>query len=246
MRAVNASGLLQAWEDASEQTAPERALRLVAAGLETTAPLAELARWSVRRRDAALFDLRTRVFGRFAEGLVPCPACDEPLELRLDLTRLRPAPTADDEAPRSTRAGELAFTYRLPNTDDLILASAETDEARARERLLQCCLVSVTLGSAELAPSSLEAGVAERIAARLAEEHADLDTTLTLDCPGCGRTAEVPFAIDTFLWREVDAWAKRTLQEVHALAREYGWSEHEILGLSARRRRLYIELAGRT
>ena len=48
---------------------------------------------------------------------------------------------------------------------------------------------------------------------------------LAIECPACGRAADVPFAIATFLWREVDAWARRTLREVHALARAYGWSE---------------------
>jgi len=45
-----------------------------------------------------------------------------------------------------------------------------------------------------------------------------------------------------YLWNEIDAWAYRTLQEVHTLAKAYGWSEEEILRLSAWRRHFYISL----
>ena len=42
--------------------------------------------------------------------------------------------------------------------------------------------------------------------------------------------------------QEIHAWAKRTLREVHTLASAYGWSEREILSMSAVRRALYLEM----
>ena len=65
---------------------------------------------------------------------------------------------------------------------------------------------------------------------------------LALTCPACAHGSERPFDVVAYLWIEVDAWARRTLAEVHALAAAYGWSEREILALSARRRQLYLEL----
>ena len=43
-----------------------------------------------------------------------------------------------------------------------------------------------------------------------------------------------------YLWDEIDARARRLLDEVHALARTYCWSEEQILALSETRRRAYL------
>ena len=245
MPAADAAGLLQAWEDASPLPMPERALRLAAVANEKT-PLDDVTHWTVRRRDAALFDVRLRHFGRFADGLVPCPHCGEPLEMRLDLLQLRCAPHADDEQPRQLQVGDVAITWRLPTAADLVVAAAEDDELLARASLLACCVASATRGGDKLDVHHVlayEPAVGERVADAIAAEHGDVPTSLAIECPACGRDADVPFAIETFLWREVDAWARRTLQEVHALARAYGWSERDILALSPARRRLYLEMA---
>jgi hypothetical protein len=50
------------------------------------------------------------------------------------------------------------------------------------------------------------------------------------------------FDVAEFLWREIDAWAKRVLEEVHTLASAYGWAQGEILSLSAARRRRYVSM----
>jgi hypothetical protein len=39
-------------------------------------------------------------------------------------------------------------------------------------------------------------------------------------------------------------WVRRLLREVHTLALAYGWREADILNMSARRRRFYLEMAG--
>ena len=39
------------------------------------------------------------------------------------------------------------------------------------------------------------------------------------------------------------AWARRTLRDVHVLARAYGWREADVLALSPTRRQIYVELS---
>ena len=242
---ADAAGLLQAWEDASPLPMQERALRLAAVANEQT-PLDAVTHWTVRRRDAALFDVRLQHFGRFADGLVPCPHCGEPLEMRLDLLQLRCAVPADDEQPRQMQVGDVAITWRLPTAADLVVVAAEDDDRRARATLIACCVSSARRGSDALDVRDVlahDSAIGERLADAIAVEHADVPSSLGIECPACGETADVPFAIESFLWREVDAWARRTLREVHTLARAYGWSERDILALSPSRRRLYLELA---
>ena len=65
---------------------------------------------------------------------------------------------------------------------------------------------------------------------------------LVFSCQGCARRWEMLFDIAHFFWNEIAAEARRLLREIDALARAYGWSEREILSLSARRRQSYLEL----
>jgi len=63
-----------------------------------------------------------------------------------------------------------------------------------------------------------------------------------LSCPKCSHEWEMSFDICSYLWREVDNLAKRALREVAMLAAAFGWSESDILRMSPRRRRLYLEM----
>ena len=245
MPLADAAGLLQAWEDASPLPMQQRALRLAAVASNQTL-LDDVTHWTIRRRDAALFDVRLQHFGRFADGLVSCPHCSEPLEMRLDLLQLRCAAPDDDEQLRQLQVGDLTITWRLPTAADVMVAAAEGEEHGARARLLACCVSAAKRGTDALDVGEVLAhdpAVGQQVAGAIAVEYEDVPTSLDIECPACGRAADVPFSIETFLWREVDTWARRTLQEVHTLAQAYGWSEGEILALSPARRRLYLELA---
>ncbi len=65
---------------------------------------------------------------------------------------------------------------------------------------------------------------------------------IALRCPGCGNESAETLDIVSFLWGEIQARAKRLLWEVHAIASVYGWSEAQVLSLSATRRSHYVEM----
>jgi hypothetical protein len=166
--------------------------------------------------------------------------------MRLDLLALRCTAPADDERPRQLQVGDVVITWRLPTAGDLLAVAAQDDDDRARDALLACCVSSARRGDDALDVREVLAhdpAVGEHVADAIAVEHADVPTSLGIDCPACACAVDVPFAIESFLWREVDAWARRTLRDVHTLARAYGWSERDILALSPVRRRLYLEMA---
>ena len=66
----------------------------------------------------------------------------------------------------------------------------------------------------------------------------------SLTCPACGHGWAAPLDVLGFVWSEIDAWAQRTLREVHWLASSYGWREADILALGARRRQAYLQVSG--
>ena len=106
--------------------------------------------------------------------------------------------------------------------------------SRAPPALLERCIVSD--------PPTLEGPGRERLGDAIADLDPQADVVLTLTCPNCAALAQEPFDVAEFLWIEVCSWAEQTLDDVDALARAYGWPEHEVLALSPWRRQRYVEL----
>lgn len=248
MRCPSAAELLGAWERGLGQAPAERGLTLLGAVLPEAASQ-DLARLSIGRRDAYLLSLREQAFGPKLQSLATCPACSERVELSLSTQDLRALSAADasgvseaagDEL--SLDVGDYAVHCRLPNTLDL-LAVAETKEPEAaRSALVDRCFLTVERRGEAIPPAELPPGVAEAVVARMSEADQQADVRLAMACPGCGHRWEAAFDILSYLWRELGAWAVRTLHEIHALASAYGWSERQILELSPARRRAYLEL----
>lgn len=204
--------------------------------------LETVSQWSVRERDRALFDLRGELFGNDALALATCPGCDEPLEVPLDLTSLRPG---SDHDPEPFEHDGWRARLRSPTTQDLTALLATHDEDAALELLLKRCVTS--LYRPDAASATLEQAppaVRDLLRLHLADALDDVDIELTLECTGCGQPFTAPFDIAPFLLREIEAWAGRIQHEVHVIAVAYGWDEATILALSPRRLQAYLRLIG--
>ena len=84
----------------------------------------------------------------------------------------------------------------------------------------------------------------DTVSQRMAVADPQADVRLAMTCPACGHKWKAIFDIVSFFWSEIDSWVKRTLHEVHVLASVYGWSEAEILHMSAWRRQSYLAMVG--
>ncbi|MEU4682475.1 hypothetical protein [Streptomyces xinghaiensis] len=118
--------------------------------------------------------------------------------------------------------------------------------APARRMLLARCIVSAVRNGEPVPGDRLPDVLPERVRRRIAEtaERADpaAEVTLHVTCPECGEATPAELDIASYLWTELDSWARDLLLDVHLLATAYGWSEPEILALSPLRRRYYLEL----
>jgi hypothetical protein len=247
MQPPSTSELLAAWERGLSQPTTQQALELLAAGWPDVAE-EDLARLSIGQRDAYLFALRERCFGSRITAVVACPACAEQLELAFDLADIRIGPAIGDpwpSGPLEVRVAGYRVSFRLPDSRDLLAGTLEQDQDGTRERLLERCLLSAVYQGGPASTASLPSKVVERIEARMSEVDPQADVRLALACPACDHTWEAPFDIGAFLLREVDAWAREILSEVHVLASAYGWREADVLLLSPRRRRFYLEAVAR-
>ena len=233
MQTPGAAQLLDVWEQGLELPPPRRALALLGAVCPDTSGEA-LAALTLGHRDDLLLELRAHLFGSRLEIVVPCPSCGEPLESALDVGDLRIGALAPPRE-QSVRLDDRTIRFHAPTAGDLVDLPA--DPATARIALLARCMIDATPAVDTLPESAVDA-ISTAMAA--ADPHAD--TELALVCPACGHRWQSAFDIAAFLWREIDAWAQRTLREVHALARGYGWREHDILALTPTRRQIYLAM----
>lgn len=233
MATLGAAQLLDAWEDASALAPPAAALRLLAAACPHVPPDA-LATLPIGRRNQLLLHLRGVLFGDDMALVATCPACGERLETGVALAALCAAPTVDGTV-HEVVVDARRFRFRPPGTADLDgLPAAPAAAARA---LLARCLMDADTDATTLSDRDVDA-----IAAAMAAADPLADPQLGLCCPACGHGWDAGLDVAASLLQEIHAWAQRTLGEVDALARSYGWREPDILALSPARRRLYLEM----
>lgn len=242
--ALGAQAVLQAWEQAQAWHPLRRATVL----LQLAWPEVPAADWQalpLGARDERLFALHEALFGDALELRVDCPACAEPLELSLRTADLRPEPAAlpAPGAPTlSLQAEGHALSYRLPTADDLLAAADAASADAAVACLVERCVLQASRAGQTVPPAELPPAVVDRLQQDMAARDPGADLRVALACPACGHGFERRFDIATQLWGELDDWAERTLAEVHTLARAYGWTEPQVLSLSATRRRRYIAM----
>ena len=201
-----------------------------------------LQRLTLGRRNARLLALHERNFGDALEAYAECAACGEELEFALRADAF--PPPLDDASPteHELEADGHSIRFRLLDSADLRAAATCRDVRTARTLLIERCVLEARHGEATVAASELPPAVIERLAARVEECDPQAETLVDLTCPACERVTQLVFDVASFVFAEVETHARRLLREIDALARAYGWSESEILSMSPRRRRDYLEL----
>jgi hypothetical protein len=239
MRSLIPAQVIGVWERGQSQDNLARALTLLSAAYpEKTRE--ELSALSIGRRDALLLDLREGMFSGTLDAWAECPECAASLEYTLSAGNLRFPETEPKIA--MLQSGGLSLRLRSPDSTDLAAASRCGNLEAARHKLVERCVIEALRDDEALEPSELPDEILERAAAVLAESDPGADLTVSLNCSECGHAWQVAFDIAAYLWAEINALAKRLLTEVHLLGQAYGWSERDILAMSAARRHFYLTM----
>jgi hypothetical protein len=201
---------------------------------------------AVGRREAVLLALRARLFGETMAGWADCPACGVRAEFALrvgDLLGSAREPGGDEGEELVVRAEGYEIHARLPNGDDLVAVAEAAGEDPRRMLFERCVSRAVDLVHGLPVPASrLSEQALDALSHRLAEADPLADVRLNLACPSCPQRWGMALDAAGFLWAEVDAWARRLLLDVHALASAYGWDEPTVLALSPWRRACYLDM----
>jgi hypothetical protein len=207
-------------------------------------PRRELLALSIGQRDTYLLTLREATFGSQCTAFAQCEQCQERLEFTFDTTDVRVGAASLETVAQVQHwhVEDYEVHVRLPNSTDLLAISTCRSIAAARDILIQRCVLQAFLHGEEVARESLSETVLASIGAQMVECDPQAEMDIALSCPTCGQHWSIVFDIVTFLWVELQAFAKRLLRDIHTLATAYGWREADILAMSATRRQFYLEM----
>lgn len=241
MRPLSDADIVRVWEYGYAASPIRRALAVISASSDkASGDDTQLLSLTPGERDAKLFSVRRDTFGSTLECIASCPSCGESLEFTTEITALVPhiqnEYTPDTRPTTLTEAG-YRVTVRPPTIGDLEERAAPNDEGVIERCVLQADYNGEPIASDQI-PASLIAAIDEHLSA--ADPGAIVE--LTIVCPACAHSWTQLFDIAAFLWAEISARAARMFREIHLLAREYGWSEAEILALGAVKRERYLDL----
>ena len=237
--------------DTAEGTAPStRASALLARCLVETDAENVARSLTVGDREALLLQLRRLTLGETFDCVVSCPleSCGEPMELALRVGDLLVPEYKDVRRAYELRLdagdGRYVVSFRLPTAADLDRAAALalTNPTQAARHLLKRCVVSVTCNQIATSVETLPPTVCDAISSEMTQRDPQAEIELDLTCPTCGAAFSIVFDTAMFFLQELDQRAGRLMQEVHALASHYHWSERDILNMPRRRRTCYLEL----
>jgi hypothetical protein len=200
-------------------------------------------------REALLLHLRRLTLGEHLQCVLSCPdpECGEKMDLDLQVDDLLLPPYPHAKEWYETTIAEDGSTYSVRFC---LPTGAHQEEAAALGRsglqaavdlLLRQCVKRVVAEDGQPVDD-----LPPVIIAQLPTIMYDLDpqAELTLDasCPACGHPFTTLFDTSTYFFRELDSRAEHLYREVHLLASYYHWSEAEIIGMTARKRHLYLDL----
>lgn len=237
--ALSATRLLEAREQGLHLHPIDQALTIMRLAEPQGADPADLP---LAARDRRLLEVRRATFGDAMTCLAECRQCGALLEFELSASALLDA-LGTVPPPEILVASGCEIQLRPLDSRDLAAAALTSNREHAAALLVRRAMRIVR---PEASHHAVPGTVMQLAEARIAERETVADVALDLRCAACGAAWIDGFDIGTYLWAEIDASAQRTVDEVTALARCFGWSEAEILAMSATRRRTYLEAAGLT
>jgi hypothetical protein len=241
-------------EDAASLPLAQWATEVLTRCLTRLGPGEPVTREAVRAltvgdREALLLHLRRLTVGDRLQCVLTCPspACGHKLdfEVRVSELLLLPGGEAAKRHELAIRPPDVDYIvrFRLPTGADqeAVALLGRTDPDAAAALLLQRCVESIdSTDGVEL--QEFPAALIDPLSARMAELDAQAELTLNITCSVCGATFTTVFDAASYLFQELLAGMRNLDREVHLLAYHYHWSPSEILTMSPRRRRRYLQL----
>lgn len=188
------------------------------------------------QRDWLLLELRRLSLGARIKGEVQCSGCGGAEEVEFAAGDL-PLPPPARRQPFDVQlpSGNVARLRPLVAGDhEQFAAIAGLNDDAQMALALNWALVSREREVEDL-PGADRQALEQALAASVPEE-----LRIDLECHGCGQPLVARFGACEFFLAELRQHSQTLIDDVHALARFYHWSEQDVLRLSLRRRLDYL------
>ena len=204
-------------------------------------------------REALLLHIQRLTFGDNMACTLPCPSCSKVMDFQLQAHRLildgAEQPREYHEERFLVNEIQWRVRFRVPRGSDVeaaIQGPHHTIEDAA-SALLGRCIDWVRKddeqsGKDNVLPAQWPPELATRISERMAELDPQAEIALQMECPSCGHEFSSLFDAADYFFRQLSARERQLFCHVHTLALAYHWSETEILNMTPRKRKLYLEL----
>lgn len=211
-------------------------------------------------RDYLVLKLRQITFGDRVEATLVCPnhQCGEKIDIDFDLRDIpikqskissqifpvkvpKQAAFVDNEGHKHCQVD-----FRLPNGEDQeeLALLAANNLYKAVNKLLARCIQQID-GTMEIDESligKLSTTARRKIEEKMEELAPQVDLEMEAKCPECKKSFSFLFNVSQSFLDEMKVNRNQLYQEVHFLAFYYKWSEANILSMTRKKRRKYLEL----
>ncbi len=213
-------------------------------------------------RDYLILKLRQMTFGNKVEATLVCPNpdCGQKVDINFQISNIPIKPGKISSLVFTVKLPKQAafkdnngnkhyrVEFRLPNGADQeeLALLVEKDETEAVNKLLARCIGKI--GKITEINQSLVEKLAsparEKIESAMEELAPQVEQDMETTCRECNHVFSFPFNISKFFLDEMKINLDQLYLEVHFLAFYYKWSESEILSMTNKKRRKYLELLG--
>ena len=238
MRPLTADQLLEVWENTWNKSPLERSIHLINAA-SSHSDLNRIAHYSIGERDARLLLLRKWMFGNRLSNLSNCPSCAEKVEWEMNVEEisLQNLREGTNKEVFELDHDDFQIKYRLINSLDML--NKNFTDARS---LINNCIVEVRKGNEEFEKVDLPDTIYSAIEREMYQADPQAHIGISLDCPSCEHAWSASFSIMQYIWIEIEVWAKHLLRDIYLIAKNFGWSERDILNMNPNRRQLYLQM----
>lgn len=235
--------LLNYWEYNMNQTMIHRGINLLCL-VYTQINKEDISGLSIGERDARLIIIRERMFGYMLRNIAECPVCSEIIEWETDIRDIKLQSPDEIRTVNEYILKESGYTiqFRLPDSMDVFEVINMDESHKKSEELLKRLIICSKFKNRTCNFSDLPEKVLKVLDQRIEKENPQAEILMNVQCMSCNHNWELQFDILSYLWSEISNWARRILNDICSLAREYGWSEHDILSMTPARRKIYLDL----
>lgn len=204
---------------------------------------------TVGDRVAILLNLRKLTLGEIMHCEINCPSCKEIIFIDLSVSNLLQPVESLPKTEYEIKIDNFTLKVRLPNGRDqgaMLSSYGNTTILQSASQAASDAIRSFIVSSEPSLPDVISDDFVAKLGSEMEKLDPQSNILLNIECPTCKDSFQTPFFIEDFFFQEISAIQGQVEEEIHWLAYHYHWSEKDILSLTMKRRKRYVDLINRS